>query len=66
MKTIAMPNGTNLTLGELIQNAEKEIVRLKYCAGTVSHYRTVWKTLMEFASQQPDGQYFSENLGHRF
>lgn len=66
MKTIAMPNGTSVPLAELIKNAEKEIIRQNYCKGTVSHYKTVWRIFSEYAEKQPDGEYFSEELGKCF
>jgi len=66
MNTIAMPQGTRVLLPELIANAEKEILRQHYSEGTVHGYRLIWKKLMEYADTQPDGEYFSEDLGARF
>jgi len=66
MNTIAMPQGTRVPLPELIANAENEITRQRYSEGTTHGYRLVWKKLMEYAGTQPDGKYFSEDLGCRF
>ena len=65
MKTTAMPNGKNVLLTELIANATEELLRKKYSSGSVSHYRNVWKRLIEYAEQN-NIAYFSESLGNNF
>ena len=66
MQTIAMPSGTQVSLSELIKNAEAELIRHRYCSGAISHYKTIWQKLLDYAANQEDGEFFSEDLGCRF
>lgn len=53
------------SLKELLQNLEKEMLRLGYSEGSMKFYRNRWKLLIEFAEKKGE-IYYSEKLGIDF
>jgi hypothetical protein len=52
-------------LEELLQDLEKELVRLGHVEGTMSFYQGRWRKLLKFAEER-GATYFSEQLGLDF
>jgi len=52
-------------LKELLQELEKELLRLGYAEGSMKFYRNRWKKIIQFAEEQ-DEIYYSEQLGISF
>lgn len=53
------------SLLELLQDLEKEMLRLGYTEGSMKFYRNRWKQLIEFADEKGEF-YYSERLGINF
>lgn len=54
-----------ITLEELLQDWEQELLRLGYVKGTMSFYQGRWRKLLKFAEER-GATYFSEQLGLDF
>ena len=57
---------TNLPLEELVALAVKELRRVGYSGGSVSHYHTAWRRLIAFAQDNDLGDRYSVELAERF
>jgi integrase/recombinase XerD len=55
----------NKPLVELLQDLEKEMLRLGYTPGSMKFYRRRWQMLLQFAQERSES-FFSENLGMDF
>ena len=57
---------TDLPLEELVALAGKELRRVGYSGGSVTHYHTTWRRLIAFAQDNDLGDRYSEELAERF
>lgn len=54
-----------ISLADLIQELDKEMLRLGYTNGSMQFYRKQWRALLQFAQEQGE-TFFSEELGIEF
>jgi integrase/recombinase XerD len=54
-----------ISLADLTQELDKEMLRLGYTNGSMQFYRKQWQALLQFAQEQGE-TFFSEELGIEF
>ena len=57
---------TDLPLEEFLALAVKELRRVGYSGGSITHYHTTWRRLIAFAKDHGLGDRYSEELAERF